>query len=326
MIGVSLAMPYLLGAFGGTAGGLWTNFGALSQTGAASTNPFLKVFGYAGKGVYNTANFVGGTTRGITQTISKTFAGFSKGGNLSEGFSNFFKGTSEVVSGKAGLGTGKFLNVGGVSLGNENIMRKLYHDSVNRTMELSGVFKSMTPDFRTYHRTVVNNAGLDSKSGLDYVLNNGGYSTQKGPEVKYFLDKSLSKDFTLTQPVSPHTSEAIRNYNWTGTNMGKTIKAMEKQTGYNWKPKLEGDMFEQPQGILSKGIGGKELIASAKKHLFGNDSQKEIVPYATGSMDELNKVTGNYDATQAFKAVGGMTSEEYQRWQEQLNMNISGSR
>ena len=69
MIGMSIAMPYLLGAFGTTGAGLWTNFGAMSKTASLSTNPFLKVMGYAGKGVYNTSNFIGGTTRGISQTI-----------------------------------------------------------------------------------------------------------------------------------------------------------------------------------------------------------------------------------------------------------------
>ena len=82
MIGMSMAMPYLLGAFGTSAGGLWSGFGKFMGgtnplTGAkfglqASQNPFFKVFGHVGKGVYNAGNFVGGTTRGISQTISKS--------------------------------------------------------------------------------------------------------------------------------------------------------------------------------------------------------------------------------------------------------------
>src|SRR6056300_1850473 len=48
MIGVSMAMPYLLGAFGATGGGLWTGFGKLAETGSLSTNPFLKVMGHVG--------------------------------------------------------------------------------------------------------------------------------------------------------------------------------------------------------------------------------------------------------------------------------------
>ena len=85
MIGMSIAMPYLLGAFSGAGGGLWTNFGTkmggvvgkggtVLQKGLMhSENPFLKVIGHAGKSIYNASNFVGGTTRGITQTITKTF-------------------------------------------------------------------------------------------------------------------------------------------------------------------------------------------------------------------------------------------------------------
>ena len=78
-----MAMPYLLGAFGATGGGLWTGFGKMMTgtklTGAGgqviktglmnSTNPFLNVLGNAGKGAYNAGNFIGGTYKGITQTI-----------------------------------------------------------------------------------------------------------------------------------------------------------------------------------------------------------------------------------------------------------------
>ncbi len=44
-----------------------------SYSGSLSTNPFLKVLGYAGKGAYNAGNFIGGTYKGITQTIGQTF-------------------------------------------------------------------------------------------------------------------------------------------------------------------------------------------------------------------------------------------------------------
>tara|TARA_R100000049_G_C1949394_1_gene96128 strand:- start:1846 stop:3030 length:1185 start_codon:yes stop_codon:yes gene_type:complete len=324
MIGMSIAMPYLLGAFGTTGAGLWTNFGAISKTASLSTNPFLKVMGYAGKGVYNTSNFIGGTTRGISQTIGKVFEGFAgtknaitgvrSGGSITQGFNNLFEGTADVISGKAGMGTSKFLEVGGVNLGNFNIDRKLSYDAFDRTMNINGAYSSMSPDVAKYHRTIMKNTDLDAQKAWEYAQNNGVWSTRKGPELNYFLDKSTSGDFLETGGVGA--------FDWTGENMKNTLKGVESH-GTVWKPK--GDTFgEKPKGLLSSS-NVKRASQSILRSMGGDDNQKPQYIHP-GSETELNQVTGNYDATKAFKATGPMTTEAYKKWLESLNLNITGSK
>jgi hypothetical protein len=324
MIGMSIAMPYLLGAFGTTGAGLWTNFGAISKTASLSTNPFLKVMGYAGKGVYNTSNFIGGTTRGISQTIGKVFEGFAgtknaitgvrSGGSITQGFNNLFKGTADVISGKAGMGTSKFLEVGGVNLGNFNIDRKLSYDAFDRTMNINGAYSSMSPDVAKYHRTIMKNTDLDAQKAWEYAQNNGVWSTRKGPELNYFLDKSTSGDFLETGGVGA--------FDWTGENMKNTLKGVESH-GTVWKPK--GDTFgEKPKGLLSSS-NVKRASQSILRSMGGDDNQKPQYIHP-GSETELNQVTGNYDPTKAFKATGTMTTEAYKKWLESLNLNITGSK
>ena len=85
MIGLSMAMPYLMPGFTGAAGGLWTNFGAKSATWAShATNPFLRTMGQIGGNIYKGTNFIKGTAQGISQTIGKTFSGFASEGTFKE--------------------------------------------------------------------------------------------------------------------------------------------------------------------------------------------------------------------------------------------------
>ena len=100
---------------------------------------------------------IGGTYKGITQTIGATFKSFGSG-NIAEGFKNLYQGTTEVLSGKAGMGTSKLAQysgsqimqpvynantltqTGGVSLGNANIANSFYKDSVAQAMKLNPLF------------------------------------------------------------------------------------------------------------------------------------------------------------------------------------------
>ena len=329
MIGLSIAMPWLLGAFGTTGAGLWTGFGSISKTVSLSTNPFLKVMGHAGQGIYKTSNFIGGTYRGITQTISKSFEGFAgvknaitgkrTGGSISQGFSNLFQGTTDVITGKAGMGTSKFLEVGGVGLGNFNVDRKLSYDSFERTFDINGTYSSMSPDVSKYHRTVMKNTNLDADTAWQYAQNNGVYTKQLGPpnQMEYFLDKSASKDFAFTAPVdSPGT------YDWTGENMKNTLKGVESH-GTVWKPK--GDVYgEKPKGILSSS-NTKRIGQALKNSMFSDDNQQEQYIHP-GSEQEGNLIAGNFGGTNVIKGAGNQyTTEAYKRWLQSLNLDIKGS-
>lgn len=305
MIGMSIAMPYLLGAFSGTAGGLWTNFGTkmggvVSKSGAVlqkglmhSQNPFLKVIGHAGKGIYNASNFIGGTTRGITQTITKTFGEFAQG-NVAEGFSKLYRGTSDVLSGRAGMGTmnyidaikaanvggnlsgiqlatenvGTLVQTGGVNLGNVNIGNRFAYDSIRNAM--TNTLGTLSPDALKYHRTLVKNIGLDDRTAYQYITKNG-VDAQTG-----FLDKSLSGDF--------FEHGGVGEFNWTGANIDKTTSAFDLQSGggFHYKPKVDGEIFQTEASLLNRDKGyGKKILKAMKDNLFGDDGQ-EPLPYVNG--------------------------------------------
>ena len=355
MIGLSMAMPYLLGGFSGAAGGLWTNFGTkmggvigkggtVLQKGLMhSQNPFLKVMGYAGKGMYNTANFIGGTTRGISQTISKTFGQFAQG-NVSQGFANLYQGTTEVLSGKAGMGTMKYIDssmfakaigvpgkhmtgvnlatqnlgtlvqTGGVNLGNVNIGNKFAYEAINKSMLKNEAFKRLSGEGLKYHNTLVNNVGLDDQTAFQYISNNG-YDSATG-----ILDKTASMDFG---------NVGAGKVGWTGQNIDKTVEAYKLQTGggFQYKAKKDGDVFETQESMLSKKKSWKDAAAVAAKNLFSND-QEETPVYAPNAYEQLNSVHPNYAGTDITgSADAGFISTDMKKWYALMNkkMNITGS-
>ena len=347
MIAMSMAMPYLLGGFSGVGGGLWTNFGTGMKSLQASTNPFFKVMGYAGKGVYNASNFVGGTTRGISQTISKTFQGFAgKGGSVGQGFKNLWQGTSEVLSGKAGMGTMKYVDAsmltkavgvpgknmagvmkavynpktliqtGGVSLGNVNVANKFAMDSIRRTM--AGQIKDLSLDSQKYVRTVANRFGVDDRTAYSYVHNNG-----VGLDGK--LDFSLSPDFKEIGGVG--------EFNFTGDNLDKTADLWKIQAkgGYHYKQKTEGDIFETEQSLLGKSKGSKldKALGATKDWLLGSD---DVQNQAISAQDDISKEFANvqYGGTSMAYGTGQLLTPEQKKWfammEQKDAMNIAGSR
>ena len=336
MIGVSMAMPYLLGAFGATGGGLWTGFGKIAEAGSLSTNPFLKVLGHVGKGTYNAGNFIGGTYKGITQTIGQTFKGFASG-DMSQGFKNLYQGTTEVLSGKAGMGTTKLAQysgsqimqpvynaqtltqTGGVSLGNANIANSFYKDSVAQAMKLNPLFQSMEGDtLKYFNSTKKYFPGLDDRSAFEYIQNNGAFND--GGTLR--LDYSASGDFTALGPPNEFT--------FTGDNISKTIDTYNINTNLGAVNKIaDGDAFEMPGtesgGILSKKNVAKAAIETAKNWLASdNNTQQSLL---TGGSNRLNVVSGAYDGTNVTKAAGGEFLTEAQRAaMEGATFNIAGSR
>ena len=345
MIGLSMAMPYLLGGFSGAAGGLWTNFGTGMKTLQASQNPFFKAMGYAGKGMYNTANFIGGTTRGISQTISKTFGQFAQG-NVSQGFANLYQGTTEVLSGKAGMGTMKYIDAsafakavgvpgtqtgvkiatqnlgtlvqtGGVNLGNVNIGNKFAYEVINKSMLNNEAFKKLSGEGLKYHNTLVNNVGLDDQTAFQYISNNG-YDPATG-----ILDKSASMDFGQSS-INPN------EWVWKGTNIDKTVEAYKLQTGggFHYKTKKDGDVFQTEESMLSKKKSWKDAATTAAKNLFSNDQEEPSV-YAPNAYQKLNSVHPNYAGTDITgSADAGFISDDMKNWYALMNkkMNIVGSK
>tara|TARA_R100001460_G_scaffold9372_1_gene22641 strand:- start:1271 stop:2494 length:1224 start_codon:yes stop_codon:yes gene_type:complete len=320
MIGVSMAMPYLLGAFGATGGGLWTGFGKLAETGSLSTNPFLKVMGHVGKGMYNSANFVGGTAKGISQTISATFKGFANG-SVSEGFKNLYQGAGEVLSGKAGMGTTKLgqysmsqigvpvynpntiTQTGGVALGNVNVANSFYRDTVAAAMQKNTLFTGMQGDGLKYFNSVKKYyPGIDDKAAFEYIKLNG-YT----PETK-LLDYSISPDFKFTAPMSEYSTGAASNYTFSGDNIKKTIDVNNINVNLGYTNKIaNGEAFEMPGaedgGILSKKNVKRAAVETAK-NFFASDPGTQTA-LQIGSPANLNVVGSNYAGTNVTSSSGG---------------------
>lgn len=310
MIGLSMAMPYLMPGFTSSAGGLWTNFGAKmgvkgGVTGWANstTNPFLKTIGTIGQNIYKGTNFIKGTAQGISQTIGKTFEGFASQGTIKDkiasGFSNLYKGTSEVLTGKAGFGTmesvsaQKILNVGqqigpfdggayqtlkstqipvynsktllqtgGIELGNVNVANKFVFDANAAAMKNAGVFKNFTAESTKYLNTL-RKTGIDDQTAYQYLRNNG-------VGADGVLDYSLSKDFIETGGVGA--------YDFTGQNIKGSFDAVN--ANYNMritKPKVDGDAFAESDSLLNPKKGTSKtdkVLSSLKSTIFSDDGQQ----------------------------------------------------
>ena len=344
MIGLSMAMPYLMPGFTSTAGGLWTNFGAKSVTWANhASNPFLRTMGQIGGNIYKGTNFIKGTAQGISQTIGQTFKGFAGEGTLgsrvSTGFSNLYKGTTEVLTGQAGKGTmiptqfksalgttvnKNLLNVspafessqfaafnantitqtGGITLGNMNVANKFTYDVTSAAMRNAKVFKNFSEESTKYLNTL-RKVGVDDNTAYQYLSKNG--------VTDGVLDKSLSADFTFKgSPMSG-------GYEFTGSNLKDSFKAADYNYNMKFtKPKVDGDVFAQPDSLLnpSKGVSKSKDYASAALNNALTNQNEDLDGYKLASAiksTDPNSTTANYGATTGAYTKEGLLLNQAQR-------------
>tara|TARA_Y100000592_G_scaffold100071_1_gene178498 strand:+ start:586 stop:1887 length:1302 start_codon:yes stop_codon:yes gene_type:complete len=354
MIGLSMAMPYLMPGFTSAAGGLWTNFGAkmgvkatATQAGFGwanhATNPFLRTIGQIGGNIYKGTNFIKGTAQGISQTIGKTFEGFASQGTIKDkiasGFSNLYRGTSEVLTGKAGFGTmtsqttqsalntigkiGPFdggaysslgstsiptynpntlLQTGGIELGNVNVANKFIFDAQSAAMNNAGVFKNFSAESTKYLNTL-RKVGVDDHTAYQYLRNNG-------VGADGVLDYSLSKDFIETGGVGA--------YDFTGQNIKSSFDAVN--ANYNMritKPKVDGESFAESDSLLNPKKGTSKtdkVLSSLKSTIFSDDGQMGD-PLSLGPIKtaQVNLDTTGYGATNVAGVTEGSLLNDAQR-------------
>ena len=353
MIGLSMAMPYLMPGFTSAAGGLWTNFGAKSVTWANSTtNPFLRTIGQIGGNIYKGTNFIKGTAQGISQTIGKTFEGFASQGTikdkLASGFSNLYKGTSEVLTGKAGFGTmtsqttqsvlnaagkiGPFdggaysslgstsiptynpntlLQTGGIELGNINVANKFIFDAQSAAMSNAQVFKNFSAESTKYLNTL-RKVGVDDHTAYQYLRNNG-------VGADGVLDYSLSKDFIETGGVGA--------YDFTGQNIKGSFDAVN--ANYNMritKPKVDGESFAESDSLLNpkKGTSKTDKVLSSLRSTIFSDDGQQGDPYALAPIKtaQVNLDTTGYGGTNVAGVTDGSLLTKAQR-EFFLNQNLN---
>ena len=354
MIGLSMAMPYLMPGFTSAAGGLWTNFGAKTATWANSTaNPFLRTIGQIGGNIYKGTNFIKGTAQGISQTIGKTFSGFASEGTLkskiSTGFSNLYKGTTEVLTGQAGKGTmlrtnfstallpgespimqsvrgastqfasfnpNTLVQTGGIELGNMNVANKFAFEASNKAMEAANVFGNFSEESTKYLNTL-RKVGVDDRTAYEYLTKNGvGLDGQ--------LDKALSADFTQ---VGKATGEA---YAFTGDNLKTSFKAADYNYNMKFtKPKIDGDVFAQPDSLLKPtGSSGKSnsFAKSALNAALTNQAD-DVDGYklAMGiqSQDPNSMITGTGGTSGAYVKTGSLLNDAQLAFFQKQNLDIA---
>ena len=354
MIGLSMAMPYLIPGFTVTAGGLWTNFGAKATTWSThATNPFLRTIGQIGGNIYKGTNFIKGTAQGISQTIGKTFSGFASEGTLkskiSTGFSNLYKGTTEVLTGQAGKGTmlrtnfstallpgespimqsvrgastqfasfnpNTLVQTGGIELGNMNVANKFAFEASNNAMKTAGVFKDFSPDAEKYLNTL-RKVGVDDRTAYEYL-------TQNGVGLDGQLDKALSADFTQ---VGKATGEA---YAFTGDNLKTSFKAADYNYNMKFtKPKIDGDVFAQPDSLLKPtGSSGKSnsFAKSALNAALTNQAD-DVDGYklAMGiqSQNPNSTITGTGGTSGAYVKTGSFLDDAQLAFFQKQNLDIA---
>ena len=354
MIGLSMAMPYLMPGFSGAAGGLWTNFGAKATTWANhATNPFLRTMGQIGGNIYKGTNFIKGTAQGISQTIGKTFEGFASEGTLgsriSSGFSNLYKGTTEVLTGQAGKGTmiptnfstalgtasnpnlisasqqftssqfaaynpETLLQTGGIQLGNMNVANKFTYDVTSAAMKNAEVFKNFSPDAEKYLNTL-RKVGVDDNTAYSYLRKNGVDSTG-------ILDYSASADFTALGPPN--------EYAFTGENLKNSFKAADYNYNMKFtKPKVEGDVFAQPDSLLnpSKGVSkSKDYASAALTNALTDGQNDDIAGYklatAIKSTDPNSNITGTGGTSGAYTKKGSLLTKAQREFFLNQNLDI----
>ena len=354
MIGLSMAMPFLMPGFTGAAGGLWTNFGAKAATWSThATNPFLRTMGQIGGNIYKGTNFIKGTAQGISQTKGKTFSGFASegtiGSRVSTGFSNLYKGTTEVLTGQAGKGTmiptqfkdalgttvnksllnvkpglessqfaafnkNTLLQTGGIELGNMNVANKFTYDVTSAAMKNAGVFKNFSEESSKYLNTL-RKVGVDDNTAYEYLSKNG--------ITDGVLDKSLSADFTFKgSPMSG-------GYEFTGSNLKDSFKAADYNYNMKFtKPKVDGDVFAQPDSLLnpSKGVSKSKDYASAALNSALTSQNEDLDGYKLASAiksTDPNSTTANYGGSSGvYDTQGSLLNKAQEEFFRNQNLDI----
>ena len=358
MIGLSMAMPYLMPGFTSAAGGLWTNFGAKMGVGSKTlgwanhaTNPFLRTIGQIGGNIYKGTNFIKGTAQGISQTIGKTFSGFASEGTLgsriSTGFSNLYKGTTEVLTGQAGKGTmlrtnfstallpgespimqsvrgastqfasfnpNTLTQTGGIQLGNMNVANKFAFEASNKAMEVANVFGNFSEESTKYLNTL-RKVGVDDRTAYEYLQKNG-------VGVDGILDYSASADFAALGPPN--------EYAFTGDNLKNSFKAADYNYNMKFtKPKVEGDVFAQPDSLLKpQGVSkSKDFASAALKNALSSDQGESVDGYklAMGikSQDPNSTITGTGASQGTYVKTGSLLNDAQLEFFRKQNLDIA---
>ena len=355
-IALSFAMPYLLGPLSGMAGTAWSNMATwlgTPATGAGST--FVNVFKTLGYNAMKGAQFVGSTFKGITQTLSQTVRGFAgEGGSLSKGFEALWGGTKDVFTGKAGMGTlqgtqstvlgqtvtsysgatiptaSGVVQTGGVNMLNANVANAQAYQAISNAM--SGVTSQYTPEMAKYTNTLQNQYKIDAHTAHQHAMQNGGVVNvdPSNGMSSYNLDFNASGDFAYSGPGGGADMGDIANYGedmfkYSGDASKVKFGDTNQYVGVRGSQyKVDGDTYgygdPKSTGLLSKNAASAAMNALSD---YQEGAPELALPGGyDASLDPFNT---RYDGTNVALSAGGQfLSQEQDRFQKTLNLNISG--
>lgn len=363
MIALSFAMPYLSAGF--SAG--WNAMGGWLGAGAQSSNVFLNSMSQLGhtawKAIDYSAAFVKGTYQGITQTLGKTFKSFGQG-NVKEGFSNLWGGTKDVVSGRAGMGTERFITqsvqdaalgidtellqgtgdftraggitgakasgvvqTGGVGAAKANILNQQSYAHIQNAM--ANTQSLYSSDMSKYVNTLQNRYGIDAYTAHNHAMNHGGVEVMGGTggqASSFDLDFYKSSDFKVTQ-LKPNSTPTI-DYTGGASELAFKDKGLNYVGIRDGAFKVKGDTYHY--GESGKDISlldrGKSAAGTYLSSLAGGDDGPPYIPYAGGADSSLNPFATRYDGTNVSHAGGGQfLTEEQKKYFQSQDLNIMGA-
>jgi len=358
MIGLSVAMPFLMPGFSSAAGGLWTNFGAkmgvkatVGQAGFGwanhATNPFLRTIGQIGGKIYRGANFVKGTMQGISQTISETFSGFAGegtiGSRVSKGFNNLYRGTAEVLTGQSGRGTmwsqsaSSVLGTSG-KIGESVMMPMINPETITQTggialgnMNVANKFVYQAQAKAMQFSGAFKGWKGDSSKYLNTLREAGlddrtafDYLRNNGIDGTGVLDKSLSADFKWTG------SPTNGSYEFTGNNLRNTFnKANHNFNMRITKPTVDGDVFMQNDSLLNSKSGYSKtkntkdaLLDYAMKNQDNDVAGYDLAMVGIKAQD-VNSTTGKWEGTHGtYIKSGQLITDAHRKFFANQNLDL----
>ena len=206
------------------------------------------------------------------------------------------------------------LQTGGIQLGNMNVANKFTYDVTSAAMKNAGVFKEFSEESTKYLNTL-RKVGVDDRTAYEYL-------TQNGVGLDGQLDKALSADFLETGGVGA--------FDFTGDNLKTSFKAADYNYNMKFtKPKIDGDVFAQPDSLLKPTGGSGKSNSFAKSALNsaltnqGDDIDGYKLASAIQSQDPNSMISGTGGTTGAYTKTGLLLNEAQKKFFLNQNLDIT---
>jgi hypothetical protein len=204
------------------------------------------------------------------------------------------------------------LQTGGIELGNMNVANKFVYDATSASMK--PIINGLNDESMKYLNTL-RKVGVDDQTAYSYLRNNG-------VGLDGVLDKSLSADFIMEEGKK-------KGYAFTGDNLKNSFKAADYNYNMRFtKPKVEGDVFAQPDSLLKpQGTTKSKDYASAALNaaLSGqNEDPNGAVKFASlQATDPNSMISGTGGSAGAYTKEGALLTKAQLAFFANQNLDIA---